>query len=116
MDDIYVTLLCPFYSLSSIIVVVADIGLRTIFLQYNCWLTVYTILLLLYMFSFISFFISLRNHVFKLILRRFWFIFQEILIRVEVDEAEGDEVNLEMEEIAEESNIRFEHLPKGLIK
>ena len=53
---------------------------------------------------------------FKLILRRFWFIFQEILIRVEVDEAEGDEVNLEMEEIAEESNIRFEHLPKGLIK
>ena len=68
------------------------------------------------MFSFISYFISLRNHVFKLILRRFWFIFQEILIRVEVDEAEGDEVNLEMEEIAEESNIKFEQLPKGLIK
>ena len=30
--------------------------------------------------------------------------------------AEGNEVNLEMQEIAEESNIRFEHLPKGLIK
>ena len=30
--------------------------------------------------------------------------------------AEGDEINLEMQEIAEESNIRSEHLPKGLIK
>ena len=30
--------------------------------------------------------------------------------------AEGDEVNLEMEEIVEESNIRFEYLPKGPIK
>ena len=45
---------CPFYLLSSIIAVVVDIGLRTIFLQCNNWLTVYTILLLLYMFSFIS--------------------------------------------------------------
>ena len=30
--------------------------------------------------------------------------------------AEGDDVNLEMEEITEESNIRTEHLTKGLIK
>ena len=30
--------------------------------------------------------------------------------------AEGDEVNLEMEEILEESNIRSEYLPKGSIK
>ena len=30
--------------------------------------------------------------------------------------AEGDDVNLEMQEILEESNIRTEHLHKGLIK
>ena len=30
--------------------------------------------------------------------------------------AEGDDVNLEMQEITEESNIRTEHLTNGLIK
>ena len=30
--------------------------------------------------------------------------------------AEGDEVNLEMQEIAEDNNIKSKHLPKGLIK
>ena len=30
--------------------------------------------------------------------------------------AEGDEVNLEMQEMAEDNNIKSKHLPKGLIK